>query len=78
MIEYQITQAPRTLPGIGAYTAYGIRAVETPGPGAPLCAVADVFCRRERAAELCALLNRLHLDPIHLPDVVDDVLAGDL
>lgn len=76
MVEYQVFEARCAAPELGAYTAYGIRAVETSGARAVLAALADVFCRRDLAARLCALLNRLRLDPIHLPDVIDDALAG--
>ena len=75
MIEYQVTEQSHTVPGAGPCKVYGIRAVASPDSQTAVCAAPDVFCRREQAAELCARLNRLMLDPIHLPDVIEDALS---
>lgn len=76
MIVYQVLEEQRHIPELGDYTAFGIRAARDDRAAAcPVRLIRDVFLRREQAECFCALLNRLRLDPIHLPDVVDDALA---
>ena len=54
---------------------YGIEVYENDAT-APIMVLKDVFTRQSQAEELAELCNRLELDPIHLTDVVEDLLIS--
>jgi hypothetical protein len=66
-VRYCLTESTYSNPDIGTYIGYGIAV-----PG--ICSVKDVFVRRTRAEEVSALLNRARLSPLHLKDVLEDLL----
>ena len=54
------------------YTVWGVDLFEN---GALLESVPDVFFEREKAEYYIGLFNELELDPIHLYDVIEDILG---
>ena len=55
---------------------YGIACIEEQGGRSEVIArVSDVTGSREEAEKLVKLCNSLCLSPLHLPDVIDDLLA---
>lgn len=77
MIEFYIVKELNYKEEIGSYTAYGIGAcINKNGKKETLEYISDVFIDRQKAEHLADLCNRLHLDPIHLRDVVDDAVIS--
>ena len=56
-----------------AVPVYGIEVWEE-GADTPRISMRDLLTRQSQAAELVGLCNKLELDPIHLPAVVEDAL----
>lgn len=77
MIVYQILQETLWNPETGTYTAYAVCAYERKNGDDVLCSyTSDVFLNKEEAEAFVTLCNRLHLSLIHLPDAIEDALAG--
>ena len=77
MIVYQILQETLWNPEIGNYTTYAVCAYERQnGNNVLLSYTSDVFLNKEEAEAFVTLCNRLHLSLIHLPDAIEDILAG--
>lgn len=77
MIVYQILQETLCNPEIGIYTAYAVCAYERQNGNNVLRSyTSDVFLNKEEAETFVTLCNRLHLSLIHLPDAIEDALAG--
>lgn len=72
MIEYRIKSELHWSALLGLYTAFGIQAYRQ---NRLLLYVPDVFCHRRDAERLVELCNRLHLDVMHLKDVIEDALV---
>lgn len=73
MVIYEVIREERQHLDIGSYIAYGIQAVDSRA-GEVLSVMRDVFLRPADAEELVGRCNAGGLDPIHLPDVVEDAL----
>lgn len=54
------------------YISYGIVILDEAGH--EIARVSDVSTRRAAAAELCSACERCQADPIHLRDVIEDML----
>ena len=54
---------------------YGIEVYENDAT-LPMLVLKDVFTRQSQAEELAELCTRLELDPVHLTDVVEDLLIS--
>lgn len=77
MIVYQTLQETLWNPETGNYTAYAICAYERQnGNDVLLSYTSDVFLNKEEAETFVTLCNRLQLSLIHLPDAIEDALAG--
>lgn len=56
-------------------TVYGIDVLETThNEEKTIKSVPDVFCSKSKAVTFIKLCNRLNLSPIHIMDVIDDIL----
>ena len=71
LVNYRMIAERRQDVDVGTYMAYGIALFDGERP---LRYIPDVFLQREKAQELVACCNRLALDPIHLDDVIEDML----
>ena len=77
MITYETLEETLSKPELGTYTAFAIRAYEEKdGKQITLSHISDVFLNKAEAEHFVELCNRLQLDIIHLPDVIEDALAG--
>lgn len=65
---YKVTQDLVTNENDQTYTAFGIEYPEED------LYIPDVFFDRERAEEFVALCNKLDLTPLHIFDVLEDIL----
>lgn len=65
---YKVTQDLVTNENDQTYTAFGIEYPEED------LYIPDVFFDRERAEEFVALCNKLDLNPLHIFDVLEDIL----
>ncbi len=54
------------------HTVYGMEVHQN---GRVMRAIADIFFDKKRALHFVELCNRLQLDPIHLDDVIEDILS---
>jgi len=72
VIEYRIKPELHISSLLGIYTAFGIQAYRQ---NRLLLYIPDVFCHRYDAERLVEMCNRLHLDVIHLKDVIEDALT---
>lgn len=76
MIHYRVIEETLYHEDLGQYTAYGISAYSVEDGETKLLAhISDVFLDMQKAEQFASLCNRLALDPIHLPDVVADMLG---
>ncbi|MBQ8683060.1 MAG: hypothetical protein IJ518_00915 [Clostridia bacterium] len=55
------------------WTVYGIEALDTAGN--ILCCFSDIFFEQEKAKEFVQMCNEQAVEPVHIQDVIDDVLA---
>lgn len=77
MVTYQLLQETLWHSEYGSYTAYAICAFEEQDGQKILRAhISDVFLDKQEAEAFVSLCNRLHLSLIHLPDAIEDALAG--
>lgn len=61
---------------IGQYTGYGIRALrQDSGNWKCVDEIVDISCEEKTVKRLAKWCTELELDPIHLYDVVEDMLA---
>ena len=59
---------------IGNYSSYGIDVVDEMS-GLSIRSILDISTEKKPLEILISLCNKLHLDVIHLDDVVDDFLS---
>ena len=77
MIVYQTLQETLWSPEIGNYTSYAVCAYEREhGIDILLSYTSDVFLNKEEAELFVTMCNRCKLSLIHLPDAIEDALAG--
>lgn len=55
---------------IGEYTSFGIRVINHKNE--IVLSVSDVSVNYGFVCDLCRICNLCHLDPLHLPDVIED------
>ena len=70
--KYELVREELTDPERGAYTAYGVVLKQN---GQILRTISDVFFNLAVAEQFISQCNELQLDPIHLDDVIEDLLA---
>lgn len=76
MIEYYTVEESFYTEEAGSFTAYGIGVCENDQCSRKtLRYIPDVFLDRPKAERLAAMCNHLKLDPLHLPDVVEDAVS---
>ena len=76
MLLYLVIEEQLYHEDIGEYTSYGIQGIyATYGVYKEVAFVSDVVCDRKKTAEIAALCTRLQLSPIHLIDVVEDMIG---
>lgn len=76
MIMFQAVEENLYQTEIGAYTAFGISALQVNKDSKELIAhVSDVFLEKEKAEDFVRLCNESELDMIHFYDVIEDSLS---
>lgn len=76
MYVYRVVRQKLFKPELGLYCTFGLLALCVhAGRAAPLRLVQDVSADRTVVAELAAQCTAEQLEPCHLHDVIDDVLA---
>ena len=70
-MEYRMKTEWHHNRSIGWYVAFGIQAYRQKQL---LVYIPDVFCNRRDAEAFVNMCNRLHLETIHLHDVLEDIL----
>ena len=75
LYRYQIRTDHRTDEDGIAIAVYGIEVYQDTSTE-PMTVLKDLFTRRSQVEELADLCNRLELDPVHLTDVVEDMLVA--
>lgn len=60
---------------IGNYTAYAISAYEYSNHKKTKIYISDVFLDESDAKSFVKLCNEMELDPVHLPQVIEDALT---
>lgn len=74
MAIYYMFLRKRNIPEIGSYHSYDIVAYDRIIDG-PVAIIRDVTPNGDLAFHLVELFNRLDLSPIHLKDVIPDMLG---
>ena len=74
MLTYKLRKDNLFHQDIGNYSSYGIDAVDKKS-GISICSILDISLEKEPLEKLIFLCNKLHLDIIHLDDVVEDFLS---
>ncbi len=72
MLKYKVISEEFHDSELGDYIGYGIAAE---CDGERLLTVSDMSCDRGLVADLAERCNELELDPMHLYDVIEDVLS---
>lgn len=74
MVTYKLRKDNLFQKDIGNYSSYGIDAVDEMS-GLSIRSISDISTEKESLKNLIFLCNKLHLDIIHLDDVVEDFLS---
>lgn len=75
MVAYQIVEEAVQSREVGRYTAFGVSAYRIEAAQKrEITRISDVFLNNEAATRFVEKCNRLHLDIIHLPEVIEDVI----
>ncbi len=75
MYRYLLTEKRMCTDDNISYTAFGIRVLSTDTPQeCEMLNISDISCDASKISRLAELCNELQLDPIHLHDVIDDIL----
>lgn len=75
MIEYRIVRESFHCPYAGEYTAYGIAAYRINNNfQEEIAHLSDVFIDYDQAEDLITRCNKNEIDPIHLPEIVEDAI----
>ena len=75
MFRYALVEGDFWLPDIGPYHSFGLQAgILERGAYTVLTAVQDISTGREFVQSLARQFTACQLDPIHLPDVLEDIL----
>ena len=70
--EYELLEEQFTDPESGVYTAYG---VVVKIDGQIFCSISDVFLDLAFAEQMISMCNKQNLSPVHLDDLIEDILA---
>ena len=73
MVHYTVFSQEIFTQELGSYTGWGIEGREE--DGSPACRVEDLTEDREFALLVAAALNRENAEPVHLRDILEDLLA---
>lgn len=77
MVAYQVVKEAMRNHEIGAYTAFGICAYHVERTRKEKIAqYSDVFLNTEAAERFVAVCNKLQLDVVHLPEVIEDAILA--
>ena len=74
MIIYKAVKERLFSSEIGEYTSYGISAFNADKK--IIIHVSDVFSDYDEACNLADICNKYCLDPIQLPDIIEDAVSG--
>lgn len=75
MYRYLLNEGSFYLPDVGAYQSYGLNVVaEEAGAETLLSVIQDISVDRAFVEALAQTFEQQQLEPIHLPDVLEDVL----
>lgn len=72
MLRYLPYREPARSEDNGLYMTYGIRVLDEEGH--EVAHVADVSTNEKVVTELCDVCSRTQVSPMHLADVIEDVL----
>ncbi len=75
MIKYKLIEEKFEDSEVGGYTAYGIYAVDS-GNKKIVETISDIFLDYENAAHFVERINAVQLEPMHLYNVIEDVLIN--
>lgn len=74
-IKYEMVQATMQCTDIGSYETFGVKVYSVNGNEQILLEeIDDVFLDKQAATEFVDICNKLALSPIHIRDVIQDVL----
>jgi len=73
MVTYRVIEESIYSGELGWYTAYGISAYYA-STGEEIAHITDVFLNKADADSLVDQCNRLGLEPVHLPIIIEDAL----
>lgn len=75
MYRYYLNEGSFCLPDVGSYQSYGLKVVaKRENAEALLMVVPDISVDRAFVASLAETFEREQLEPVHLSDVLEDVL----
>lgn len=75
MFRYLPIESELSAPGIGPYCTFGLRVIRVRnGRGEEVICLPDVSTDSSFVQRLADTLNREQLSPIHLPDVLEDLM----
>lgn len=74
MVKYYYVKEELHNPEVGNYTAYAISAYEHHNHKKTNIYISDVFLNESDAKKFVNLCNDMKLDPVHLPQVIEEAL----
>lgn len=75
LISYQVVEETMHSREVGTYTSFGVCAYrEEKRHRREVARISDVFLNTETARQFVNTCNKLQLDIIHLPEVIEDIL----
>ena len=76
MVAYQVVEEDLQNCEVGSYTAFGVCAyLMDAAKREKIIQISDVFLDNRAAQRFVDLCNRLQLDAVHLPEVVEDAIS---
>ncbi len=73
---YEVYAEEKVLPEVGEYVSYGLRAVRSIGENSEVIGeISDLTTDEAAARRLAQMCTRCRLDPIHIPEVIEDFLS---
>lgn len=74
MFEYLPIESKLTSPELGTYQTFGLRVLDHRSQTEEVIVIRDISTDRSFVAHLAYVYNRNQLDPVHLLDVLEDLL----
>ena len=71
-VFYEVFEEDLVNPEIGQYRTYGIMSASADGE----LRISDVSLCKDKLEDIVGKLNMYELSPVHIRDVVEDILAG--